>query len=289
MLAIAASVICGCNGKSYKDIKVESFELVSVTPTGADSGDALVRVGLDNPISAFELFDASATLKVGDVSCATIATDQLVVSGKCSRTYLVPVRISIPDGANLFELLNVLKSENVPLLSMDVSGKVALRGGMGVNVNRNISLSDKMDLGQYVSALAGKSFKDFTVTDFELCSVKTIGNDRCEVVFKLGVSNPYISLELSSMSGVLKLDGVNGLEIYDRDLTVVPKGESAHYLSFDGKISDGFNPCILLNILKETGAPSLSADFAARIAMRGGIGKTFRWNDIPLGSSTGKE
>lgn len=286
LLILAALIVAAGCSKTYKDINVTSFELVSVSPYGQREGTALVKVGLDNPIAAFELLGASATLKVGDAPCATISTDQLMVSAKCVREYLVPVRVEIPEGANLFELLNMLKASDAPLISMDVSGKVAMRGGMGVNVNRNISLSDKMDFAKYVSSLEGKSFMDFTITALELCSVKTRESDMCEILLKLGVSNPYVGFEVSSLSGILKLDGVNGIELYDKDLTVVSKGDNVYYLTFDGKISGGFNPCILLSILKSSGAPALTADFAARIAARGGLGKTFRWNDISLGSAS---
>lgn len=282
LFALCFLMLVSC-GKTYKDISLSSFEFVSLAPKGERSGEALIKLGLNNPIQAFELTDINGILKIGDTACVSIHTDQLMISGKCDKVYSVPFTVSIPEGANLFELLKVLKTNGVPEISIDFSARPALRGGIGVKIKGNYNLSEKMQMGGFVSSVIGKSFKDLKVTDFELCEVNTANSvDSCQVLMKFGLVNPYIPFELSSVSGKLQLNGIPGINITDKDLTVVKKGEGIYYLTFDGELASGFNPCLLLNLLKQSGQPSLTADLSVRLALRGGIGKTFTWKNIVL-------
>lgn len=282
LLIAVMLILAGC-GKTYRDISLSSLEFVSITPRGESSGDALLRVGLNNPISAFELTDISAILKIEGVACVEFSTDQLMIAAKCDKIYTIPVSVDIPEGANIFELLNVLKSGNESDISLEVSARPALRGGLGLRVKRTIPLGDKINMGDFVSTVIGKSVKDLKITDLEICSIKTgDSRDSCEVLMRIGLNNPYMSFELSSLSGIVKLNGVKGINISDEDLTVISKGNNVYYITLVGSRVAGFNLCSLLNLLKNSGQPSLTADLSVRLAFRGGIGTNFKWKDIVL-------
>lgn len=283
-LLAAAAILCSCT-KTIQEFELKSFELVSVTPEGADAANALVRLTLFNPTSSFEISGAKATLMIGDSPAATISADQLIVSGKTEKEYMIPVKVQIPRESNIFSLLTLLKPKDVPALSLSVSGKVAMRGGVGVNLNNKIiPLDGIMDVGSFTSSIAGAGFKDITVNSFEVCMVEPVGTDSVEILVKLSINNPRVGFEVSALSGTLKFDRKDGIAVSSDDLIVVRKGEKNYYIALQGRFAEGFNPCSILNLLKETGRPELSADLSVRLAARGGLGKTLNWENIPLGA-----
>lgn len=144
--ALAALLtIQGCN--KVKELAVTSFEIVSIAPSGISALDATVRVGIHNPLVAFEATDVIGTLKLDGKPCLYLSADQLIVSGNCDKVYTIPVRGNIAEGFNPFELLNLINGTSLALdkLSVDVNGKLALRGGVGKKLElKDIRISDYM-------------------------------------------------------------------------------------------------------------------------------------------------
>ena len=140
----AVLAFSGCN--DIKQIKVTSFEVVSITPKGLNEIDALVKVGFHNPAMAFELTDAVGIAKVKGMPCLQVGADQLIVAGKCDKTYSIPVHGELAQGFNPFQLLQLLSNQmGADDLTLDVSAKVALRGGIGKKIDlKDIPLSKFM-------------------------------------------------------------------------------------------------------------------------------------------------
>ena len=134
----------GCN--DIKQIKVTSFEVVSITPKGFNGIDALVKVGFHNPAMAFELADAVGTAKVKGVPCLEIGADRFVVDGKCDKTYSIHVHGELAQGFDPFQLLQLLNNQmGADDLTLDVSAKAVLRGGIGKKIDlKDIPLSKFM-------------------------------------------------------------------------------------------------------------------------------------------------
>lgn len=135
----------GCN--KVKELGVTSFEIVSITPSGTSELDATVRVGIHNPLVAFEATDVIGTLKLNGKPCLHLTADQLIVAGNCDKVYTIPVRGTIAEGFNPFELLNLINGTSLAFdkLTVDVNGKLALRGGVGKKLElKDIRISDYM-------------------------------------------------------------------------------------------------------------------------------------------------
>lgn len=275
-------VVSGC-GKSVKDISLTDFEIVSVTPSSSDSSSAqaLLKVGLSNPIVGFELTGLTGLLKVDGKPCVRISADQLIVFGKSERTYMIPASVTVPDGANIFDILNVLKTRNSPRVSVGVSGKVALRGGAGFTVHRDISLDSFIDAKSLTSGVSGINLKKLIINGINIVSVESEGVDRCRVLFDVNLSNPYVKIEISDIRALLKMDSIPAVDLISAGTTVIEKGDNVYFFSLEGSLSGGFNPCSLLKLLQASGAPSLTADFSLGLGIRG-IGTRFSWSDITL-------
>ena len=127
----AMSLATGC--KKVKEISVTSFEIVSVTPSGLTDLDALVKLGIHNPMVPFEVTDATGTLKIAGKPCISLSTDQLIVAGNTDKVYSIPIKGKIAEGFNPFDLLKLFNGTSLDFdkLTVDVNGKVALRGGVG--------------------------------------------------------------------------------------------------------------------------------------------------------------
>ena len=133
LLSVCLLLLCGCS-KTYKDIKVTSFEVISITPRGLNQVDALVDVGIYNPIVGFEVADVLGVLKMDGTPCVDITSDQLMISGKSEKIYRIPLHGELEPGFNPLSLLRVVQTMDFSAFTADISGKVSIRGGLGKNI-----------------------------------------------------------------------------------------------------------------------------------------------------------
>ncbi len=133
ILCLCILILSGCS-KTYKDIKVTSFEVISITPKGLNQVDALVDVGIYNPIVGFEVTDVLGVLKMDGEPCVNINTDQLTISGKTEKVYRIPLHGELEPGFNPLSLLKVAQTLDFSGFTADVNGKVSLRGGIGKTI-----------------------------------------------------------------------------------------------------------------------------------------------------------
>ncbi|MBQ0127708.1 MAG: hypothetical protein MJY91_03575 [Bacteroidales bacterium] len=133
ILCLCILILSGCS-KTYKDIKVTSFEVISITPKGLNQVDALVDVGIYNPIVGFEVTDVLGVLKMDGEPCVNISTDQLTISGKTEKVYRIPLHGELEPGFNPLSLLKVAQTLDFSGFTADVNGKVSLRGGIGKTI-----------------------------------------------------------------------------------------------------------------------------------------------------------
>lgn len=142
ILCFCILILSGCS-KSYKDIKVTSFEVISITPKGLNQVDALVDVGIYNPIVGFEVTDVLGVLKMEGDPCVRISTDQLTISGKTEKVYRIPLHGELEPGFNPLSLLKVVQTMDFSSFTADVNGKVSLRGGIGKTISMtNLKLGE---------------------------------------------------------------------------------------------------------------------------------------------------
>lgn len=135
VLAFAALFLTSC--ASYKDIKVTSVEVVSLSPNGLKEVDALIRVGIDNPIISFAVKDVEGILRDGDTPVAYFITDQLTVDGKTTKVYDIPVKGRLSEDSNIMKLLEIATRRDFSSLKADVQARVSLRNGIGKTININ--------------------------------------------------------------------------------------------------------------------------------------------------------
>ncbi len=130
VILAACFTLIAC-GKSYKDIKVTSAELVSVVPSGFRALDAVVRIGIDNPIVAFRANDVLVNIKMDGAPFLSLTSDGLTVLGHREESYELTLTGAMDDNFNLLSLLSVMRSLDLSRFLVDIKVFVALKKGPG--------------------------------------------------------------------------------------------------------------------------------------------------------------
>lgn len=122
--------LSGCS-EGVKDISVTSFELKSLSPRGLHGLDAVVALGLHNPVMAFRIEDLQGYIKLKGAPVLFLSADDVLVDRKCDKVYEIPVNASLADGASLLTLLEVIADKNIDNYTVGVTLKIALKNGVG--------------------------------------------------------------------------------------------------------------------------------------------------------------
>lgn len=149
-LVLCCLLLAGCKGGSFKDITVTSARIISIVPEGLTGLSALVEVEIHNPAPAFEVTNLEGLARYRGQDAVTVTADQLIIAGRTDKVYRIPVRGRIAEGFNPFQLLRLISSEgSYDDVTFDVSGKVALRGGLGKNIElKDIPLTSLLNQTQ---------------------------------------------------------------------------------------------------------------------------------------------
>ena len=134
LFAVVTLLSGGCSG--VRGISVTSCEIVSVIPQGLTSLEALIKVGIHNPSMAFEVIDLKGVAKMKGQPALILSADQIIVAAKSDKVYRIPLEGEMAEGFNPFQLLQLINNQaDLKDVTIDVTGKVALRGGVGKKID----------------------------------------------------------------------------------------------------------------------------------------------------------
>ena len=119
-----------CRNK-FKEVRVTSFGVVSVIPTGLRSFDAVVSLGVDNPAPGFTLREIEGTVRRDSSAVFLLSVEDVPVQGHCAKDYQVPVHGTLAEGVTLLQMAVLLKSFDPAQYSVDVSARALLAGNIG--------------------------------------------------------------------------------------------------------------------------------------------------------------
>lgn len=249
---------------------LKTIELVNVSVKDSNHAVATVRIGFNNPKGAFEISQVSAVFAVDGRQCFNASTANIIaVEKKCNKTYLADVDIVIPDSTNFFNILNVLKVRYSPRMTLDTSFKVALRGGVGIKLHKLFQMDEIFKADALEANFLGTQFSiyplpgKFSVEAFDILYIDEIGTDGFLALIEMKMVAPAVmkaSPELGFV-GTIKYSGKEAFcfeSVYKLD---IKSGERVYYIPIKGRMLGGFNPCEMLNMLKNPCRESLSIVF----------------------------
>lgn len=128
-LLCAALLLSGCAG-SYRDIKVTSCKLTSVTPSGLRSLDAFVTLTIDNPARDLIIRDANGMLKRNGEPFIRIKASDIFVEGKCTKDYKIPLSGHLEGEGGVLSLLSSFGSQDQADYTVDILALISLKSGI---------------------------------------------------------------------------------------------------------------------------------------------------------------
>lgn len=129
LLAVVALSLVSCKG--INDIKVTSCGLASLTPKGFRSADAVLALGIDNPIIPFTLSDLKGEIVREDQLAATFSAGTINVEGKTEKIYYFPCSASIDKSVSILDLVALAAKQDFSEYSINIEFTVSTRSGVG--------------------------------------------------------------------------------------------------------------------------------------------------------------
>ena len=144
MVLLVLLSVSSCHSK-FKEVRVTSFAVSSVVPTGLRSFDAVVALGVDNPAASFTLRNVRATVRRDTSAVFLLSVEDVPVRGHSEKSYQVPVHGTLAPGVTLLSLAVLARSFDPEEYAVDVSARATLAGNVGKNLEyKDIPLSKLM-------------------------------------------------------------------------------------------------------------------------------------------------
>lgn len=141
VLGLAAVSLSGC--QNIKDIKITSCRLVSLSPRGLRSADAVLEIGVDNPASAFTISDLKGEIFRDSGVAATFSAGTVNVEGKKEGVYDFPCTAALDGSVSLMELAALASSRDLSGYKVNIEFNVAVGNGKSRKMQfDNIEISD---------------------------------------------------------------------------------------------------------------------------------------------------
>lgn len=147
LFAIAILMLAATACGNFKDIKINSCRLGSVSLRGFTAVDAVLDVEIDNPAVAFTISDIDGAVISAQADTAVIIKGGPVdVSRKSVKTYQVPCTATLGPSMDLMTLINTVSSGNYSGYDLDLVLTVQLKNGISREIKLDdISLADLLD------------------------------------------------------------------------------------------------------------------------------------------------
>lgn len=127
---VAAFCIASCSG-SFKDIKVTSCDIVSISPRGLSAFDASLNLGISNPAPQVTLSEMYAIIKMDQVPCLHLTAEDVTIAPRSEAIYNASFHGTLDENFNPFALLQLLNRPDETELTADISFRGTLRSGLG--------------------------------------------------------------------------------------------------------------------------------------------------------------
>ena len=145
LLLLCAPLLCGC-AKRFQDIRVTSYDIVSLSPLGLSAVEAIVDLGVYNPATTLKLSDISGVVKMNGDTCIVLTTEDIALEGRAEKVYRIPVRGVMGDKFNPFQLLTLYKNADFSQFTVDASAHAGLFGPVGKDISiKDLSLEKLLE------------------------------------------------------------------------------------------------------------------------------------------------
>ena len=118
----------GCS--SYRDIRIMSCSLESISPTGLKSVDAGFSVDVYNPAREMQITDIEGTVYYGDEEFGHFTAAPVTVPGRATSDVPVELSAALDGSLGIMQLMSMASRFNPDGFTVDVSLKIRIKGGV---------------------------------------------------------------------------------------------------------------------------------------------------------------
>ena len=122
-------LLAGCE-RPLVNTRITDAGLVSLTPNGLRTADAVVRLDVSNPGPAFTLSNIRGTVNLAAKPFLHLTAPDLTAERKKDSTYVIPLHGELDGAATLLQLLTP-GSWNPDEVTIDVSARLRWGAGSG--------------------------------------------------------------------------------------------------------------------------------------------------------------
>ena len=132
----AAFLLPACSG--YKDIRVDSCRLESISPSGFKAVDAGFSMQVSNPVKELVFSDIAGTVYFDGEELGNFEAPDVTVPGKSVSDVHVELTATLSRSFNIMQLMSMVSGMNPDKFTLDVSMKIRVKGG----ISRKIRIED---------------------------------------------------------------------------------------------------------------------------------------------------
>lgn len=132
----AVLLLSGCSG--YKDIRVDSCRLESISPVGFKAVEAGFSMQVHNPAKELVFSDIEGTVYLDGSELGNFEAPDVTVPGRTVSDVHVDLTATLSQSFSLMQLMSLASGAGPGKFTMDISMRVKIRGGIG----RKVCLED---------------------------------------------------------------------------------------------------------------------------------------------------
>lgn len=129
-------LLTGCSG--YRDIRVGTCTLESISPVGLKAVDAGFSVQVSNPVNDITISETEGMVYFDGEPLVSFVAPDVTVPGKSSSDVSVVLRATLAGSVNIMQIMSMVSSFRPEQLTMDISMKIRVKGGL----KKKISLKE---------------------------------------------------------------------------------------------------------------------------------------------------
>ena len=127
-LLLSAAVFSGCS--SYRDIRIGTCKVESISPVGLKAVDAGLSIDVYNPAREITVSGISGTVYYEGAEIGFFEAPEVVVPGKTSSKVSFDVRATLSSSLNLIQIMSMASGFKAERLTLDISMTVGVKGGL---------------------------------------------------------------------------------------------------------------------------------------------------------------
>lgn len=149
-LLVSLLLFSGCG--RYRDIRVDSCRLERISPAGLKSVDAGLAVTVYNPVNEITVSGIAGTVYMDGKELGTFQAPEVTVPGRETSEVDVEIRASLSPSMNFMQIMSLASGFELDRLSMDVSMKIRIRGGVKKKIDiKGVPVADFFSKVRYES------------------------------------------------------------------------------------------------------------------------------------------